>query len=297
MIPFPNAVKIPKSSSPFMIRVHGFFHAFVLLRISCWYMRYCDYFGIPYLKVTAAALIWPLPFNTVIKFGPKVREEALAIDLAHRIGLPAPRLLSYGSGSLGEFNSIWMTLCPGEQLPRVWGTMSDEELANVANDLDTCLLRMRQCRNPDSPRISSLTGSHILSYRATDGQIKACEDEEELLNHLMAIRADWDSPPEQYNTLTNKVMAMAKMSHSVVLTHGDLFPHNILVKNGRLSGIMDWECAGWMPEYWDYSTMLVRGHALYPAEWRNLIMANPGFIYSEEVRADEALVNCTCTAW
>jgi hypothetical protein len=28
---------------------------------------------------------------------------------------------------------------------------------------------------------------------------------------------------------------------------------NILVQDGRISGIVDWENAGWYPEYWEYT--------------------------------------------
>jgi hypothetical protein len=39
--------------------------------------------------------------------------------------------------------------------------------------------------------------------------------------------------------------------HRIVFTHSDLNMRNILVKNGRISGIVDWENAGWYPEYWE----------------------------------------------
>ncbi|KAI9058676.1 kinase-like protein [Trametes sanguinea] len=41
--------------------------------------------------------------------------------------------------------------------------------------------------------------------------------------------------------------------HRIVFTHADLHPGNILVKDGRLAGIIDWERAGWLPEYWEYT--------------------------------------------
>jgi Phosphotransferase enzyme family len=39
----------------------------------------------------------------------------------------------------------------------------------------------------------------------------------------------------------------------VCFTHADLGPQNILQINGRLTGIVDWECAGFYPDYWEYS--------------------------------------------
>jgi aminoglycoside phosphotransferase len=40
--------------------------------------------------------------------------------------------------------------------------------------------------------------------------------------------------------------------HGIVFTHGDLRPRNIIVKNGRITAIVDWEMAGWYPDYWEF---------------------------------------------
>lgn len=44
--------------------------------------------------------------------------------------------------------------------------------------------------------------------------------------------------------------------HGIVFTHGDLRPDNIIVKNGRVTAIIDWEMAGWYPEYWEFAKAL-----------------------------------------
>ncbi|OAX85359.1 hypothetical protein ACJ72_00248 [Emergomyces africanus] len=44
----------------------------------------------------------------------------------------------------------------------------------------------------------------------------------------------WDAPP--------------------VFTHGDLNPFNIIVHGDDVVGIVDWECAGWYPYYWEYTS-------------------------------------------
>ncbi|KAL2371845.1 hypothetical protein RJZ57_003717 [Blastomyces gilchristii] len=69
--------------------------------------------------------------------------------------------------------------------------------------------------------------------------------------------------------------------YRVFFTHADLKPGNVLVHSGRLSGFVDWEFAGWYPEYWEYSKAcyVVYGWQLwletmkkafpeYPDEWR-----------------------------
>lgn len=59
--------------------------------------------------------------------------------------------------------------------------------------------------------------------------------------------------------------------HKIVLTHGDLAPRNILVHEGEVVAILDWEMSGYYPEYWEYHK------AYYPPHWdsswfRRLVM-------------------------
>ncbi|KAH7886513.1 hypothetical protein F5I97DRAFT_1808227 [Phlebopus sp. FC_14] len=41
----------------------------------------------------------------------------------------------------------------------------------------------------------------------------------------------------------------------IYLTHGDLLPHNILVEGSKITAIIDWETAGFYPEFWEYCRM------------------------------------------
>ncbi|KAE8155349.1 kinase-like domain-containing protein [Aspergillus avenaceus] len=38
-------------------------------------------------------------------------------------------------------------------------------------------------------------------------------------------------------------------AHYILFTHGDLRPQNIMVKDGNVTGILDWELSGWYPEW------------------------------------------------
>ncbi|KAK5113789.1 hypothetical protein LTR62_003173 [Meristemomyces frigidus] len=39
-----------------------------------------------------------------------------------------------------------------------------------------------------------------------------------------------------------------------VFTHGDLSSLNVLCRGDEIVGIVDWETAGWLPQYWEYVT-------------------------------------------
>ena len=51
--------------------------------------------------------------------------------------------------------------------------------------------------------------------------------------------------------------------HRIVFSHGDLRPANIIVKDGHITGIIDWELGGWYPEYWEFVK------AYYVWRWQN----------------------------
>lgn len=132
------------------------------------------------------------------------------------------------------------------------------------------------------------------SFRTPSGVIPPCQDEPEFLQYLLSARdpALWEDNRQNYDADTVKVKGISAIPHSVVFTHGDLYRHNILVHDGRLSGIIDWECAGWLPEYWDYTTMTVRAYSI-TTDWNTAIYTAPGFKYAQELDADYALVCAT----
>jgi aminoglycoside phosphotransferase (APT) family kinase protein len=40
--------------------------------------------------------------------------------------------------------------------------------------------------------------------------------------------------------------------HEIVFTHGELRPDNTIVKNGRVTAIIDWVMAGWYSDHWEF---------------------------------------------
>ncbi|KIM37078.1 hypothetical protein M413DRAFT_20392 [Hebeloma cylindrosporum] len=68
------------------------------------------------------------------------------------------------------------------------------------------------------------------------------------------------------------------------LTHGDLLPHNILVDGSKITAIVDWETAGYYPEFWEYCRMHDRGW-MTPAWGRVLARMFPGPRREKEIDA------------
>jgi Ser/Thr protein kinase RdoA (MazF antagonist) len=60
-----------------------------------------------------------------------------------------------------------------------------------------------------------------------------------------------------------------KIRHPIVLTHGDLKHHNVMVLDGHVSGFLDWESAVWYPDYWVFTTPLRFGPRAF---WWNALV-------------------------
>ena len=58
------------------------------------------------------------------------------------------------------------------------------------------------------------------------------------------FESSWGQAPLSY---------LYEKDHAICLTHSDLSLSNLLVERGRLSGVIDWEHAGFKPEYWEYT--------------------------------------------
>ncbi|PLB47592.1 hypothetical protein P170DRAFT_456429 [Aspergillus steynii IBT 23096] len=69
-------------------------------------------------------------------------------------------------------------------------------------------------------------------------------------------------------------------------THADIAPRNIMVDNGKVSAIVDWQFGGWYPEYWEYT----KAHyaQIDRPEWFNRL-ENAMERYDDELNAERIL--------
>jgi aminoglycoside phosphotransferase (APT) family kinase protein len=51
-----------------------------------------------------------------------------------------------------------------------------------------------------------------------------------------------------------------RYDHRSYFTHSDFHHTNLHVEGGRLSGIVDWECAGFRSEYWEFTKAIYCSH-------------------------------------
>lgn len=137
---------------------------------------------------------------------------------------------------------------PGVTAQSVYAQLSDEQLACLARDLGVYLGQLRRIQKPQgltAGSISNIIGGGCIHNRidmahgTTYHPHGPFADEAAFHDYLLTRRPP--APDEVQRT-----------GHAIRFSHGDLALRNIMVDAwGRLVGLVDWENAGWYPDYWE----------------------------------------------
>ncbi|KAI0394956.1 kinase-like domain-containing protein [Xylariaceae sp. FL0594] len=223
----------------------------VTLRIRAY--RFLELLGTHLYEPSHGSRVQRLPFGMYLKtadptFGGGLVNEYGALKLVRRhTDTPVPRPLDFVS-DMG-MSYMLTAQVPGGPAWMSIDTLTKTERDTFSRDLHRYLAQLRAVPKEVAPHhaICDALGKPCYDYRIVHGL-----DYEEERGYFIGPFADED---EFNNTL--QIGALPGVSHtgghSIVLTHGDLNMRNVLIHNGRLSGIGDWENAGWYPEYWDYT--------------------------------------------
>ncbi|KAI0338595.1 kinase-like protein [Trametopsis cervina] len=86
-------------------------------------------------------------------------------------------------------------------------------------------------------------------------------------SHLIKA-AMLDVPPEMAEAVWTTIRSSHSRDHRTCFTHNDLHPGHVLVdSNFNVTGIINWEAAAWMPEYWEYSKATFWPQFQKPTGW------------------------------
>lgn len=202
-----------------------------------------------------------LPFGLYLKSASildSLRNEHNAIQCVRRYtSVPVPKPLDFvtrsGEDEDTDEGYLLMSRIPGVPLHSCYEIMSDDDIAQITAQIQDYVTQLRA----------------IPKYTKTDKPI--CNTLGEALrdHHIGVAGADQPVGPFVDEATFNQVLRFpddpGRKGHSIFFTHADLNPRNILVQevlqqNGkygwRVSGIVDWETAGYYPEYWEYTKAL-----------------------------------------
>ncbi|KAL3959469.1 hypothetical protein PCL_08917 [Purpureocillium lilacinum] len=206
------------------------------------------------------------PDNTVVKSGKRIAiGEADALKVAEAAGIPAPAVHDAHTDSDGV-KHIRMSYIEGETLDKLWPDLPAEKKSGVARQLRVILEEMRSVTPPPN-FVGACDGTQIRDTRLHfTYHAPFCTNEKSFNEYLLSSLYE-QTPPVLREAFSRRL----RTDHRIVLSHCDLTPRNILVHDGKVKGIIDWEDSGWYPAYWEFVKFFLR-----PAErgWKE---------YAEEI--------------
>ena len=228
------------------------------------------------------------PDGSVRKTSPKAEEldaEAAALKLIKPIGLKTPGVRGRIDGSLVT------DFIAGTTLEKAWPTLSADDKLSIARDLRSLLDKMRSASlaRQSQTEISSCSGGAISIMRPNAVQFLRggpFPDEQSFNEWIISLIGRRLKTPA---VLKDVLLRQFKSGHRIVLSHGDLAPRNIIVKDGRLAGVVDWGNAGWLPEYMECAIFTWSRHL--PPDWVDYSREIFSQTYPEELLHWQAMIS------
>ncbi|KAK9857436.1 hypothetical protein MYU51_020873 [Penicillium brevicompactum] len=246
---------------------------------SCSVLSHSSQLGKHLYERSFTGLVHHLPFGLYAKECSRSSDnEGEALRLVEQYtSIPSPLWVDEYHDKL---TVLVMTAVSGQPLDTVFHRLSYSEREQLSKDLKSALSQLRCIPNKTSHAFSNTCGGPMIDHRfpsGSRGPFHLISEFNALLVHG-CVRQGTKA----------KITSVHARQYRSVFTHTDLHPSNILIDRGRLSGIVDWECAGFFPEYWEF-TKLTYG-AMHDAELRQIIRgAFTEGGYEEELEAEKLL--------
>ncbi|KAJ7629395.1 hypothetical protein DFH06DRAFT_719388 [Mycena polygramma] len=230
-------------------------------------------------------------------------DEALATEYVRmHTSIPVPKVLDVvqlPAGSVHPSRSWLMisTVLPGTPL-FIHGSghrlhhedASEQQVQRVCEYLRDWIAQLRGLECPFDKRVCGFTGGSIRSFRIGEEAVGpfACIADFHAHDSLTLPPSERAANPDLDRLVSIRETKSKSKSYSIHLVHGDLLLHNILADADlRPTGIVDWECAAWMPEYWE-TVSSSRVHYARMWGWKDILReAFPR--YETELELDRAI--------
>ncbi|KAK3905578.1 kinase-like domain-containing protein [Staphylotrichum tortipilum] len=228
-----------------------------------------------------------LPFGKILKFDAPANEIAAMEFVRVNTTIPVPKILAIYDRQPSGTAHILMTQLPGIPLDTALPTLTPSQLTSIARQLASFITQLRALPPSQGPNGALHIGGTAPSTPGYDhrlgsqpwGPFPSFSAFHTFLRFGEPL-ADWEPA----------VAAVHARDYGVRFAHADLAPRNVLVdpREGRVTGVVDWEFAGWYPEYWEYTKMFYGGVRPGQEGWFEAVRGEVEE-YEEERRAEEVV--------
>ncbi|TPX18631.1 uncharacterized protein E0L32_002488 [Thyridium curvatum] len=239
---------------------------------------------IPSRRHSNCSIVYLSP-STLVKYGRTVHlsEAAALLFLASSAPtIPVPKLHHAFRDDKSGMTYIVMEKIDGRPLDDAWQGNSPEENERLLSQLKRIFRELRALKKPAETGIGAgavcaADGGKLHDHRIWNaagekglGPFTSEADFNLFLRNGVSNTDSITDPQrkEDIQRLIELHRESEQKDTETVFTHGDMNLSNILVKEGKVVGIVDWEMAGWYPRYWEYTTAM---NTHYIRGWREQI--------------------------
>jgi len=227
--------------------------------------------------------VQPLPFGLILKLGKiGVPEEAKTIQFIQRnTKIPVPHIIVSATGIWHHY--MLMKRVDGELLHFTWDRLSQSQQSHVIDQLRFMVEQLRSLPTPQPPSVSALNNAPCLDARVagsrTFGPFTTVAGFHDHLASVSTFYMDEDD--------IKRIRSQMSDHQRIFFTHGDLAPRNIFMKGDKIVALIDWEHAGWYPEYWEY--VKAKYCHMLGKSWEEAISGIIPQDYEHELKLDKQL--------
>lgn len=202
--------------------------------------------------------------------------------VALRTSIPVPKV--HQSYYLKNHFYIEMEFIHGDTLQDLWAynALSPDEKQSLVKQAAAYIEQLRALKPAQEGTVASAELGQCLDYRIGYQPFGPFKSNDEFHSFLRGQIPLEDS--------TQVYGAPVTQCHSgqyrSCFTHADFCPRNAIVRDGAIVAIIDWQFAGWYPEYWEYT----KAHfaLLNMPDWYELFR-NAVSRYDDELAAERVL--------
>jgi aminoglycoside phosphotransferase len=200
----------------------------------------------PVIFISSRLCIKSTPFTTLA-------EAETMRFIARNTTIPVPKV--YCAFEHKGRVYVVMERIQGQALWYGWVRRPQESKDKILQSLKLMIQQLHSITPPSNVGVSNISGGPIFDQRLPNNSLwgpfstirefhmKLCDGLGELTPN-QTLPSDLDKLAAFYN----------RPWPTPTFTHGDLSSSNIIVQGDEVVGIVDWETAGWMPPYWEYTS-------------------------------------------
>nr|OQO26402.1 hypothetical protein B0A51_05588 [Rachicladosporium sp. CCFEE 5018] len=137
-------------------------------------------------------------------------------------------------------------------LAAVWWELTSKQRQHVVEQVADYIKALRALKpsSTQGAKVSATSGGACRDVRVATMKTFGPFDDVSAFHRCLTGGVDDASVAKVFGEAVADIHAR---DYETRFTHGDLGVQNILIRSGKVVSIIDWECSGWYPEYWEYT--------------------------------------------